>query len=72
MGRDNADLVPIHQDDDWGTTANANQVVLTAERIGAASLGSGSKDAALSLTLPPGVYSAIVSGVGEHDGRWNG
>ena len=62
----------IYQNDDWGTTANANQMVSTAERIGAASLRSGWQDAALLLTLPPGVYSAIVSGSANTTGVWNG
>ncbi|MEO6003100.1 MAG: glycoside hydrolase family 44 protein [Opitutus sp.] len=60
--------LPIFQNDDWGTAANASQVVTTGERIGAASLANGSKDAALLLTLPPGVYSAIVSGAGNSTG----
>lgn len=60
--------VPIFQNDDWGSTAYADQIVATAERIGAASLASGSKDAALLLTLPPGVYTAIVSGAENSTG----
>lgn len=60
--------VPIFQNDDWGSTAYADQIAATAERIGAGSLASSSKDAALLLTLPPGVYSAIVSGVGNSTG----
>ncbi len=60
--------VPIFQNDDWGSTAYADQIAATAERIGAASLTSASKDAALLLTLPPGVYTAIVSGAGNSTG----
>jgi hypothetical protein len=60
--------VPVFQNDDWGSTGYVNEIVATAERIGAASLASGSKDAALLLTLPAGVYTAIVSGAGTSTG----
>jgi hypothetical protein len=59
---------PIFQNDDWGSNASVDQIVKTAERIGAGSLTTGSKDAAILLTLPPGVYSAIVSGSGNSTG----
>lgn len=59
---------PIYQNDDWGSTAYADQISKTAERIGAGSLTGGSKDAALLLTLPAGVYTAIVSGSANSTG----
>jgi hypothetical protein len=59
---------PIFQNDDWGSTAYADQIAKTAERIGAGSVTTGSKDAALLLTLPSGVYTAIVSGSGNSTG----
>ena len=59
---------PIFQNDDWSSNASVDQITKTVERIGAGSLTSGSKDAALLLTLPPGVYSAIVSGSGNSTG----
>jgi hypothetical protein len=59
---------PIFQNDDWGATAYADQIAQTAARIGAGGLTTGSKDAALLLTLAPGVYTAIVSGAGNSTG----
>jgi uncharacterized delta-60 repeat protein len=56
----------IASNDDWGgTTALKNAFAVT----GAGSLASDtSKDAALLVTLQPGVYSAQVSGVGSTTG----
>jgi hypothetical protein len=46
---------PVARNDNWAS-------VLAAEfaRIGAVSFTTGSKDAALMLTLPPGVYTAVL------------
>ncbi len=55
--------VLVATNDDWGQTSSAAAVANTASQVGAFALTSGSKDAVLLLTLPPGVYSAQVSGV---------
>jgi len=63
----------LAQNDNWGTPVAvfAGQVVAAAADINAADLATGaftltagSKDAALIVTLPPGAYTAQVTGVG--------
>jgi len=63
----------LAQNDNWGTPVAvfAGQVVAAAADItaadlatGAFALTAGSKDAALIVTLPPGAYTAQVTGVG--------
>jgi hypothetical protein len=49
--------VPVASNDDW--PASLSQ---TFQQAGAFPLPAGSKDAALVVTLPPGSYSAVVSG----------
>ncbi len=52
----------------WSSSSNASQIASTAQTVGAFALASGSADSALLLTLPPGAYTAIVSGVGGTSG----
>lgn len=54
----------VSQNDDWGLAPNASDVVAAATATNAFPLAAQSKDAALLITLQPGVYSAVVSGVG--------
>jgi hypothetical protein len=57
--------VQIGQNDDWGGgAALANAFTATY----AFALPAASKDAAMLVTLPPGVYTAQVSGVGNTTG----
>ena len=67
----------IAQNDNWGTpvTVSAGQpaasaaVIAAAEaEAGAFTLPTGSSDAAIVVTLPPGAYTAQVSGVGTASG----
>lgn len=51
----------IGENDNWGGDA---QVSAAATQVGAFGLGSGSKDAVLLVSLPPGAYTAQVSGTG--------
>lgn len=51
----------VAENDDWNNDAN---VVAATGRIGAFSLGAGSRDAAVVVTLPPGAYTAQVSSAG--------
>lgn len=53
----------IASNDDWSTETNAAEVATTSGTVGAFALPSGSKDAAMLLTLEPGLYTAQVSGV---------
>ena len=55
----------INENDDWGGAA---QLVSAFGQTGAFSLAAGSKDAALLVTLQPGVYTAQVSGVAGSTG----
>jgi hypothetical protein len=45
----------------WG---NSPDIVAAAQRVGAFALTPGSRDAVLLVTLEPGAYTAVVSGVG--------
>jgi hypothetical protein len=62
----------IATNDDWGTVASgaptATDISAAAAAVGAFALNSGSKDAALLVTLPPGAYTAQVTGKGTNSG----
>jgi hypothetical protein len=62
---------PTAQNDDWETgrsvaggpvAATAAEITAASSSVGAFALKTGSKDAALVVTLPPGSYSAVVTG----------
>jgi hypothetical protein len=55
----------LAQNDDWGSDAT---LATMAAQVNAFALDANSKDAALLLTLPPGAYTAQVSGVGNTTG----
>jgi formylglycine-generating enzyme required for sulfatase activity len=55
----------IATNDNWGGSTTLSGAFTAA---GAFSLGANSKDAALLVRLPPGGYTAIVSGVGNTTG----
>ncbi|QYM77934.1 S8 family serine peptidase [Horticoccus luteus] len=55
----------VAENDDWG---GAPALSAAAEAVGAFTLGQGGKDSALLVTLPAGVYTAQVSGVGGTTG----
>jgi hypothetical protein len=52
----------------WSTNADPAMIASETATVGAFALPSGSADCALFLTLPPGAYTAIVSGVGGSSG----
>jgi hypothetical protein len=52
----------IAQNDNWSAQVAAGDVQAAAAQAGAFPFPAGSSDAALVATLPPGPYSAIVSG----------
>jgi hypothetical protein len=59
----------LSSNDDWSASpAEAAIVAAAAHKVGAFDLPSGSKDAALFLTLPPGVYTIEVSGKNNTEG----
>ena len=53
--------------DDW-TTGDPDLVRAVNQLVGAFDLEDGSKDAAVVVTLPPGVYTAVISGAGNEAG----
>jgi hypothetical protein len=56
--------------DNWSSdAANAASVVAAGKSVGAFALTTGSKDAALVVSLDPGAYSIQVSGVGGTTGK---
>lgn len=54
----------ILANDDWDGIAGSTTTAAVAAQVGAFPLPAGSKDAALVVTLAPGVYTVHVSGVG--------
>lgn len=58
----------VASNDNWGAATNAAEIGTTSATVGAFALPAGSKDAALVLTLPPGNYTALVTGSGDTSG----
>lgn len=57
-------IATVHAaNDNWSSATNAADVATAAGNVGAFALPSGSRDAALLVTLPPGSYTAQISGV---------
>ncbi|MGH8019414.1 MAG: T9SS type A sorting domain-containing protein [Opitutaceae bacterium] len=52
----------IANNDDWGSNANAAEIVTTSTTVGAFDLATGSTSAVLLTTLEPGSYTVTVSG----------
>ena len=50
----------VRANGDWQKGNDATEMARVAAEVGATALPSGSKDSALLITLPPGVYTAIV------------
>jgi hypothetical protein len=62
------DKTVLATNDNWSSGTNASAIASTATAVGAFTLSAGSKDAAVLATLPPGSYTAVVSGVGATTG----
>jgi hypothetical protein len=58
----------ISSNDNWGQATNASQIAAAAATVGAFALPLESRDAVLLVTLPPGTYTAQVSGVNATTG----
>ncbi len=58
----------IVANDNWSDNSNAAEIRTAVTACGAFPLAENSKDAAILVTLDPGVYSAQVSGVGGTSG----
>lgn len=61
----NQEQTKLNENDDWG---NDPALAAAFTAVGAFNLGATTKDAALLVTLPPGGYTAQVSGVGNTTG----
>jgi hypothetical protein len=59
----------LFSNDDWENNPDSANTAAVAATVGAFPLDAGGKDAALVVTLPPGVYSAVVSGVAVTEGN---
>jgi hypothetical protein len=62
------DVVVVAANDDWSNQAAPAAVATAAQAVGAFAFASGARDSALLLTLPPGGYTAQLSGVGGTTG----
>jgi hypothetical protein len=58
----------LSANDDWGSAANNAQVAAAAASVGAFPLALESRDAVLLVTLPPGSYTAQITGVNNTTG----
>ena len=58
----------IAESNDWGSESDADQVAAKSPTVGAFALPRTGKDAALLVTLDPGAYTAVVSGVADTTG----
>lgn len=58
----------VAENDGWSGASDAAAIAATAVRVGAFPLPAGSVDTALLLTLPPGPFTAQVTGVDETSG----
>lgn len=58
----------IAENDNWDAAGQSAQLSDTSDRVGAFRFQPGARDAALLVTLPPGVYTARVSGRGATSG----
>jgi len=52
----------VAANDNWGTASNAADIVIASASVGAFALPASSSDAAVLVTLPPGAYTASVTG----------
>jgi hypothetical protein len=53
----------VASNDDWELARSGAAIAATAQRLGAFALDAASLDAALLITLDPGAYTAVVTGV---------
>ena len=58
----------VAANDDWGTSGDAAYTAEVSQRVSAFPLTEGSRDAALVVTLPPGIYTVISQGAGSTTG----
>jgi hypothetical protein len=64
----NAARQVVSENDNWETAADRAALTSAATRVGAFPFKAGSRDAAALVTLPPGSYTASVTGAGNTRG----
>lgn len=64
----NKDQSVVRENDNWETGNDVSLVNEAAAKAGAFAFATGSKDAAILMSLPPGSYSADVTGSGGTSG----
>ncbi len=64
----NSSGVTVASNTGWSTNSNAAAIASETAAVGAFALPTGSADCAVLVTLPPGAYTAVVSGVGGSAG----
>lgn len=62
-------LEDMATNDNWGDATNAAEIPVVSQTVGGFPLEPGSADAAILITLPPGIYTAKLSGVGGVTGN---
>ncbi len=62
------DGAAVATNDNWSAATNSAEIAAAAANTGAFALALGSRDAAVLITLAPGAYTAVVSGVGGSTG----
>ena len=60
--------VPVASNDNWGSVGSGSQITAATAAVGAFALPAASKDSALLITLAPGNYTALISGVNDVTG----
>ena len=60
--------IVVRENDDWESGNDAALVSAAGDKSGAFPIPSGSKDSAMLISLPPGTYTAVVSGNGGGTG----
>ncbi len=58
----------LASNDDWGSPDGGSAIALAAREVGAFGLSAGSRDAALLVTLDPGIYTVVSSAASGSEG----
>ncbi|MBI5768012.1 MAG: PD40 domain-containing protein [Verrucomicrobia bacterium] len=64
----NSDNSIVRENDNWETGNDTSSVADASQKVGAFNLAAGGKDAVILINLPPGGYSAQVSGANNGSG----
>lgn len=63
-----ANQVVVAENDNWGQYADQTGLVAASNQVSAFALNAGSNDAAMIVTVNPGLYTAIVAGTNNTTG----